>query len=370
MYGIASGPHSTMPASFEPSSGCAWLSASSPVGVRLARPLRVLGERLRGRVEVHRAHPQAELHRGDRLADGGEGGVGVAGRRAARLGELGRIGLPVAGARLPAVVEHERVGAEAAGAVGDALDHRERGVVLRAAAVVVEAVGVDDDAAGLAGQAVLAQVARELPLGVAVAVAEADEDGVERERLAGARGAVPGGHVARVLDVPALLERAEDDDVAAVVGAQRGGGAVVGAAGRREVGPLGDEEEVAAAVADVQPLGAAGERLAAAGGLRVAPRAGVRVADLELGAGPLGVAPVRARAQRVQRRRRRAGGRLLEHGAADRDAGERLEDGLGAEAGDAGIGLDDALDGQAGDAGEGHRQPDAAAGQVGRGPRA
>ena len=112
----------------------------------------------------------------------------------------------------------------------DALHHREVGVVLRAAAVVVEAVGVEHDLPGLAQQPVPAQVLGELPLGVAVALPEPDEDRLERERLPRSDDALARRGVARVLDVPALLERSEQHDVAAVVVAQLRGRAVVRAA--------------------------------------------------------------------------------------------------------------------------------------------
>ena len=52
------------------SSRCPDRPRSTPARVadRVAHPLRMLRERLRRRVEVHRAHPQTELHRRDRLA--------------------------------------------------------------------------------------------------------------------------------------------------------------------------------------------------------------------------------------------------------------------------------------------------------------
>src|SRR5438445_135574 len=74
------------------------------VADRVAGPLRVTRERLRGGVEVERAHPETERHRADRRAHGVERVVREARRElAARLGMLRGVRVPVAGGGLPAL---------------------------------------------------------------------------------------------------------------------------------------------------------------------------------------------------------------------------------------------------------------------------
>jgi hypothetical protein len=87
-----------------------------PLGVRLIG----LGTE---RIEVHRAHPQAELHRGDRIAYR----VEIAIRESRRICQsvvamVRTIRIPVAGVGLPPVVEDERIHSERSGLVGDVHD--------------------------------------------------------------------------------------------------------------------------------------------------------------------------------------------------------------------------------------------------------
>ena len=376
---MASGPHWPVPASLEPSSGCAlsWAAVPWPTGAQAHSGWSCVGLRLR--VEVHRAHPQPELHRRDRLPHRLEARVGEArcelrarGPVPARLRVLRGVGLPVARARLPAVVEDERVDAEPARDRGDLADGGDVHVVLGAGRdhVGVGAVRVEGDVVGVGHEPVAREVAVELPGLVAVAVAEAGERGLQPQRLPRFHHArAPDLRIRGVLDVALLLEGPEADHVAAEVRDQPGVGAVVCHAGRRLVVSLHHQEGRAGAVGERDPLRRALYRLARRGRARLAPGAGVRVADLDLRAGPVGLTPVRAGPQGVDGRPGAEGGRLLERGAGHHKRDAAAHEGLGAEAGDAGIGLHRTLDLQAGHRGasgtwlEEQLHPQAAAGE-------
>ena len=182
-----------------------------PVADRMARPIRVLLERLRGRVEVDGAHPEPQLHRPERTPHGLEVVVWEARREhVPRLTVRRRVRVPVAGRRLPAVVEDERRDAEVAGDRRKRLDRGEVGVVLRAGRdpVRVDVVRVEGDVVGPRLDAVARQVALPLPRGVVGRSAEAGERRLEREALPGAERAGAAAAGRRVLDVDLLFERA------------------------------------------------------------------------------------------------------------------------------------------------------------------
>ncbi len=250
--------------------GVQGVGRGQPGAERGARPLRVLPEGRRRRVEVHRAHPQPELHRRDGLRGpprrcrpgSAAGNVEVGG--VAGLAVLRGVGVPVARRRLPAVVEDERVDAEAPGQRRGLQDGRVVHVVLGAGRdpVAVGAVGVEREIGRVRREPVVAQVPGELPRLVDLRIrAEAEERGVERERGAGRQDAVAGRAVGRVLRVTLLLQRAERDDVARPVDLQAAGGAVVTGPRGRQVVALGDQEgRVAVGALQRQPLPRAGQR--------------------------------------------------------------------------------------------------------------
>ena len=173
-----------MPASLEPSLGLRRVSCAAvpwPTGAQAHSGCSRVGLRLR--VEVHRAHPQPELHRRDRLADRLElARPGSAARTSSRAcrpsaarGTAGESGCQSPGDRLPAVVEDEGVDAEPACDRGDLAHRGDVHVVLGAGRdpVGVGAVRVEGDVVRVGHEPVAGEVAVELPRLVAVAARRA-----------------------------------------------------------------------------------------------------------------------------------------------------------------------------------------------------
>ncbi len=196
------------------------------------------------------------------------------------------------------------------------------------------------------GEPVLGQVAVKLPRLVGAVLPDAGEDRTEGEGLAGAHEPDPGGAVGRVLHVDRLLERPEADHVAAPVHLNTRDLPVVGDAGGWEVVSLHDHEQAAAPIPHRQPLARPAQRLAGTGVAALAPGPGVRVTHRERRPRPVGLTPVRAGAERVDRRRRLADGGLVQGRARERHRHRRLHHRLDAETGHARIGLCDSRDRQ------------------------